>query len=147
MKKTAVIGAGLIGQAWAIVFARAGCDVSLWDDKSEALRVALRTISKQLSTLESHGLVSEPEAILSRIKPAVSLVDSLLNVDYIQENLPEILEVKSNIFRQIDAAAPPKRLLGVRRLAFRPPPLLSLCWAAIVASWLIPLTLLTLFRL
>lgn len=112
MKKTAVVGAGLIGQAWAIVFARAGCDVSLWDDKPAALRAALSTINKQLCTLERHGLVSEPEAILLRIKPAVSLVDSLLNVDYIQENLPEILEVKSNIFRQIDAVAPPEAIIG-----------------------------------
>ena len=35
--RTAIIGSGLIGQAWAIVFARAGCDVKLWDGNSEAL--------------------------------------------------------------------------------------------------------------
>ena len=112
MLNTSVIGVGLIGQAWAIVFARAGCNVCLWDDKPEALPMALSTITSQLKTLQSVNLVDEPEVILSRIKLATSLDDALSNTEYVQENLPETLQIKLNIFRQIDAVAPPEAIVA-----------------------------------
>src|SRR3546814_18130046 len=48
MKQVAVVGAGLIGRGWAIVFARAGCDVALYDTapgRSEERRVGTESVS------------------------------------------------------------------------------------------------------
>ena len=38
MAKVAVIGSGFVGRAWAISFARAGCEVALWDQDKDAPR-------------------------------------------------------------------------------------------------------------
>ena len=49
MSKIAVIGAGLIGRAWSIVFARAGFDVALWDKFPQAVDGALRLHRRALA--------------------------------------------------------------------------------------------------
>ena len=48
MTKVAVIGAGLIGRAWSIVFARAGFEVALWDKFPETIPPALAYIAERL---------------------------------------------------------------------------------------------------
>jgi 3-hydroxyacyl-CoA dehydrogenase len=53
----AIVGSGLIGQAWAIVFARAGLPVRLWDGDTQALANAKTIITQQLQALEAHKLV------------------------------------------------------------------------------------------
>ena len=45
MTQVAVIGAGLIGRAWSIVFARAGFEVALWDQFPQAVQPALDFIA------------------------------------------------------------------------------------------------------
>jgi len=50
-KKVAVIGAGFIGRSWSMVFARAGCDVSLYDVYPDALEQAMILIEQILRTL------------------------------------------------------------------------------------------------
>lgn len=55
-KSVAIIGAGLIGRGWAIVFARAGWSVNLYDLKSDALENARKEIASQLEMLVNHGL-------------------------------------------------------------------------------------------
>ena len=41
MSKVAIIGAGFVGRAWAISFARAGHDVTLWDEQADAPAASL----------------------------------------------------------------------------------------------------------
>ena len=51
MAKVAVIGSGFVGRAWAISFARAGCEVALWDQDKEAPGKALAYIERLLPDL------------------------------------------------------------------------------------------------
>src|SRR3546814_11911602 len=66
--KIAIIGAGLIGQAWAIVFARGGCQVRVWDGDSQALARAHELIARQVRELRKQELLSDAEGVLSRIQ-------------------------------------------------------------------------------
>lgn len=108
----AVIGTGLIGQAWAIVFARAGLRVKLWDGNAQALGNATTIISQQLNELQAQGLVADAKQALSNIETATSLEDALSGVDYVQENLPEILDIKREMYARMDAIAAPNTILA-----------------------------------
>ncbi|MEF7615328.1 3-hydroxyacyl-CoA dehydrogenase [Aquincola sp. MAHUQ-54] len=109
--KVAVIGTGLIGQAWAIVFARGGCDVALWDGDAAALDRAVALIAGQLDELQAQGLVDDAAALRARLQPCATLEAALAGVAYVQENLPEVLAIKRDIFARLDALAPPGAVL------------------------------------
>ena len=53
--KIAVVGSGLIGQAWAIVFARGGHEVKMWDGDPKAVTLAFTLIEEQVADLEAAG--------------------------------------------------------------------------------------------
>jgi L-gulonate 3-dehydrogenase len=106
MTNVAVIGAGLIGRAWSIVFARAGFQVALWDQFPLQVTQALRFIGDRLPELRAAGLLAdEPEAVLARIKPMQSLWESVRDAEYIQENGPERVDVKRPLFAELERAA------------------------------------------
>ncbi len=113
MAEVAVIGAGLIGRSWAIVFARAGFAVRLWDAVPAAVPAALRYIAERLPELAESGLLPEPpEAVLPRIRPAETLADAVAAAEHVQENGPERVADKQALFAELDAAAPPNAVLA-----------------------------------
>jgi L-gulonate 3-dehydrogenase len=112
-QKIAIIGAGLVGRAWAIVFARAGLSVSLYDSNTETLARSLATAESSLADLKEFGLIDEaPAAIRARMAPAASLRDALEGADYAQESTLETLEMKKAIYADMDAIAAPQTVLA-----------------------------------
>src|SRR5919112_172050 len=59
MPNVAIVGAGLIGRSWAIVFARAGWQVRVTDPEPRTLENASRLIREGLDDLARHGLVTD----------------------------------------------------------------------------------------
>ena len=113
MTKVAVVGAGLIGRAWSIVFARAGFDVALWDQFPLQTTQAMAFITDRLPELRSAGLLADPpEAVAARIRPMQSLWEAVREVDYIQENGPERVDVKQPLFMELERAARPEAILA-----------------------------------
>jgi len=112
MSTVAIIGCGLIGQGWAIVFARAGWQVRLHDPDADARAEAPRLVRQQLDALEQHGLLDDAAAVARRVEVADTLADALAGVDYVQENSPERLAVKQALFRELDRLAPPGAIIG-----------------------------------
>ena len=113
MTKVAVIGAGLIGRAWSIVFARAGFDVALWDKFPNAIPAALDFIADRLPELRQAGLLGEePEVVLRRIRPIETLREAVKDVEYVQENGPERVPEKKALFAELDHAAPAGAVLA-----------------------------------
>ncbi len=108
----AVVGSGLIGQAWAIVFARGGHDVRLWDGDPKAVEQALTLIAVQVADLKEAGLIDDPKVLLAHIRGAQTLEDVLEGAVYVQENLPERLEMKKEIFERMDKLAAPECILA-----------------------------------
>ena len=112
-ERIAVVGAGLIGRAWAIVFARAGCQVRLYDDDAQALQSCQQLLLENLNDLAQHGLIDEtPAEVLARISAAASLVDAVQGAVLVQENIRETLEAKRAIFAELDRWAGPETILA-----------------------------------
>jgi 3-hydroxyacyl-CoA dehydrogenase len=113
MEKIAIIGAGLIGRAWAIVFARAGHEVAIHDAQPASLAANLAALETSLDDLHSVGLLAEPPALVTaRIRIADSLEGALAGAAYVQENIGESVEAKREIFARMDAHAPPATILA-----------------------------------
>ncbi|WP_448192273.1 3-hydroxyacyl-CoA dehydrogenase [Azospirillum sp. sgz301742] len=108
-----IVGAGLIGRAWAIVFARAGCTVRITDASRAAATAALGIIGESLRDLHGAGLLDEaPDAVLARISIAGDLAGAVAGADYVQENLPEVLDLKRAVFAEMDRLAKPDAILA-----------------------------------
>lgn len=113
MTQVAVIGAGLIGRAWSIVFARAGFGVALWDPFPQAVQPALDFIAERLPELKENGLLKdEPTAVMARIRPVQTLADALGDAVYVQENGPERVAIKIPLFAEMDRLARPDAVLA-----------------------------------
>jgi len=110
-RQVAIVGAGLIGRAWAAIFARAGWNVRLSDPHIPTLEAAPRLIRDELHALARHGLADDPDAAAARISTAASLQEAVKDVEFVQENGPEKVEEKRSIFAQLDKLAPPQALL------------------------------------
>ena len=82
----AIIGAGLIGRSWAIVFARAGHRVTVWDSDLTAVQSGRAAIEEALGELHRFGLLDEaPDVVLQRIRPASTLNEAVTGAGYVQE--------------------------------------------------------------
>ncbi len=113
MTKIAVIGAGLIGRAWSIVFARAGFQVALWDKVPPAVDGALSFIADRLPELHQAGLLADaPDTVLARIRPVPTLAEAVHDASHVQENGPEKVADKQTLFAELDLAAPPGAVLA-----------------------------------
>lgn len=111
-RRIGIIGCGLIGRGWAIVFARAGYEVLLHDAQGGAVERALATIDDNLQDLADLGLIGSAAAVRGRMRPCARLEEALANVAYVQESVPEDRALKARVFAEIDALAPPDALLG-----------------------------------
>jgi len=113
MDKIGIVGAGLIGRAWAIVFARAGFAVALHDRSETIVAASLATIETSLADLAAAGLLADaPQAVRARMRIAPTLADALAGAIYVQESLPELTEVKREVFAAMDAVAAPATVLA-----------------------------------
>ena len=113
MEKVAIIGSGLIGRAWAMVFARAGHPVKLYDGAPGAADKALALIKEGLEELHEFGLIGESaDIVVKRVTTAATLADAVQDADYVQENTTEKLDVKREVYRQLDEAAPAHCILA-----------------------------------
>jgi len=113
MTKIAVIGAGLIGRAWCIVFARAGFEVNVWDQFPLQTTQAMAFIADRLPELRAAGLLPhEPETVLARIHPMASMWEAVRDADYIQENGPERSDIKRPLFEELERAARPDAIIA-----------------------------------
>lgn len=105
-RRIAIVGGGLIGRAWTIVFARAGCDVQLWDP-SEQVR------SQVLQELRTACTVSgDDPSLIARVHVCDELEAALEGVEWVQENGPEKLDLKQALFARMDAIAAADTILA-----------------------------------
>ena len=104
-KSAAMIGAGLIGRAWAMVFARAGWTVRLYDSHPAQLANAGDYIAASLAEQETAGLCDAAAAAEARIEYVSSLDQAVAGAVWVHEQLPEQLALKRDVFAQLDRIA------------------------------------------
>ncbi len=112
MATCGIIGAGLIGRAWAMVFARAGWQVAITDVNPASRDAAPALLADALADQVRHGLVDDAAATLARIRVAATLEEAVHGASFVQECGPETVDAKIALFAALDAAAPPAAILA-----------------------------------
>ena len=103
MKQVACIGAGNVGRSWAMVFARAGMSVNLYDADGQGLRErTLPLIASSLADQQAAGLIEDADATAARIRACDDLNEAIDGVQYVQESVFEDADLKRNLFAQLD---------------------------------------------
>src|SRR4051812_2935610 len=122
MTRIAVIGAGLVGRAWAIVFARAGYDTHLFDQDAGAADRALGYIDSVIGELAANDLLNgaTPETVRKRLVKAPDLPSALDGAVHVQENAPEDLATKRRLYAELDRLASPETVLASSTSALLP---------------------------
>lgn len=105
-KRIAIIGAGLMGTALALVFATGGHQVRITDPMPDVLATVRQRVADLLRTLGKM-----PDAI-DRIMPLATLHEAVSDVDIIIEAAPERLALKQQLFADIEAAARPDTIFA-----------------------------------
>jgi len=109
----AIVGAGSIGAAWAIVFSRAGHRVTLHDADADRAAMALTEIESRLVELDGFGLVeADVAAVLRLVTVAADLDEALDAAVYVQECVVESLAVKQELFAELDRRTGPDVVLA-----------------------------------
>src|SRR4030042_2580421 len=105
IKKVFVIGSGLMGSGIAQVCAQAGIQACLYEISQEALDKALKAITWSVGKFIEKGALKEDlKTITDRISTSSTLT-ACSEADLVIEAVFEKLDVKKEIFRQVDAAA------------------------------------------
>ncbi|MDH5788942.1 MAG: 3-hydroxyacyl-CoA dehydrogenase family protein, partial [Candidatus Bathyarchaeota archaeon] len=114
IKKVAVVGAGAMGHGIGQVAAMAGFEVTLRDVNDELLTGAMEKINWSLNKLVQKNRIAEEDAkkTVDRIKLVVPLEEAVKNVDYVIEAIPEKLNLKRQIFSEMDKFAPSHAILA-----------------------------------
>ncbi|MGW9686525.1 3-hydroxyacyl-CoA dehydrogenase family protein [Flagellimonas sp. 2504JD1-5] len=104
MKNIAVIGAGTMGNGIAHVFAQSGFKVNLVDISQASLDKGIATISKNLDRMVSKGVIEADvkSSTLGNITTFTGLKDGVQNTDLVVEAATENLEIKLQIFKDLD---------------------------------------------
>ncbi|MDT7862192.1 MAG: 3-hydroxyacyl-CoA dehydrogenase NAD-binding domain-containing protein [Saccharolobus sp.] len=112
IKKIGVVGAGTMGHGIAEVAAIAGFKVSIVDISWDFLNRAKERITDSLKKFYEKGSLSEkPETVLSRIEFSTSY-DIMRDADFVIEAVPELIELKKNVFKTLDEITPRYAILA-----------------------------------
>ena len=114
MQNIGVIGAGTMGNGIAHVFAQHGFKVNLIDISQVSLDRGIATITKNLDRMITKEKITQhiKSETLSRIATFTSITEGVQETDLVVEAATENLELKINIFKQLDAACSAETILA-----------------------------------
>ena len=110
IQRVAVVATGVIGAAWATYFLARGLDVAATDPAPGAEDALRRAVEAQWPAMEAMDLA--PGASPDRLRFAASLGEAVAEAQFVQENGPERLDLKRDLFRRLDEAAPADTVLA-----------------------------------
>uniref|UniRef100_A0A0G4G624 3-hydroxyacyl-CoA dehydrogenase NAD binding domain-containing protein n=1 Tax=Chromera velia CCMP2878 TaxID=1169474 RepID=A0A0G4G624_9ALVE len=129
--KIGIIGSGLIGQQWAMLFSSGGFEVVMYDKDKNALAAALPKIEKQFSDLSKNNRLRPSPLTAAQQLQRISVTDSLdacvSGCTYIQECVPESLELKEAVMKSLDSVISPSCVVGSSTSTFKPSLFTSKC--------------------
>ena len=116
--KAACIGGGVIGAGWVARLVLNGIDVAIFDPDPEADRKVsevMKGARRAYKRMVPSGLPKE-----GRITYAKTIADAVADADFIQESVPERLDLKHKVLAEIDAHAPSSALVGSSTSGIKP---------------------------
>lgn len=106
-RPVAIVGAGSIGVAWALTFARGGRTVRVQDPDAERREAVAAELAERLDALDRHGLLTEPVAtIAGRVRAVETLAEAVEAAEHVQECAPERVDLKRALFAELDWLVP-----------------------------------------
>jgi len=114
IKKSLIVGAGVMGSSIALTFAKAGIEVALVDLNEKSLDRAAKLIRSSLNTLADHGSIASDEipSILDRIDFSTDLKSSARGVDFAMEVVVEVEDVKKRVFSELADLIPEDAIIA-----------------------------------
>ncbi len=114
LKTITIIGSGTMGNGISHVFAQCGYTVHMMDINQAALNKAVATIGKNMDRQVSKGTLTEEQkqAALARISTYTDMAEAVSDADLVVEAATENIELKLNIFRQLDEHCPAHCILA-----------------------------------
>lgn len=114
IERAGVIGAGTMGHGIAQVCAAAGITVTLYDIDQQRVEAGLARIRSNLDEGLARGKVTEAarEATLERLRGTTDLAEAARDAELLVEAIPEQLDLKRALFRQLDALSAPDAILA-----------------------------------
>ena len=107
--KTAIIGAGVIGASWTALFLAHGLDVVVNDPRPDVEQFVRDYIRNNLATLEALGLATAN--LEAKLRFEADLESAVAGADLVQENGPERIEFKQDLWARISKVVGDKALL------------------------------------
>ena len=128
IKKIGVIGAGTMGHGIAESFAMFGYNVNLYDTNAVQLEKALNEIKAEQQLLVEEAFISAEKAAatLENISIHTDLQTAVKDRDYVIEAAPENMELKQNLFKQLDGFCPPHTILASNTSSLSLEPMMAL---------------------
>ena len=128
IKKIGVIGAGTMGHGIAESFAMFGYNVNLYDTNAIQLEKALNEIKAEQQLLVDEAFISAEKAAatLENISIHTDLQTAVKDRDYVIEAAPENMELKQNLFKQLDGFCPPHTILASNTSSLSLEPMMAL---------------------
>jgi carnitine 3-dehydrogenase len=102
IERIAVVSTGVIGASWVSKFLAAGLDVVAWDPDDDAEAKLRATVDNYWPVLQRIGLAAG--ASIDRLQFVPDLAEAVTDADFVQENGPEVEDLKTQLLAQIDAA-------------------------------------------
>ncbi|MFF2457726.1 3-hydroxyacyl-CoA dehydrogenase family protein [Peribacillus simplex] len=120
IKKITIIGSGVMGSGIAQSFAVSGYLVTINDIKEELLHHAQNRISENLSLLIEEGAMTDQEKqdALANITYSVDLEGAVRDADFIIEAIPEVIELKLNLYQQMEGIIKPDAIVASNTSTF-----------------------------
>jgi 3-hydroxyacyl-CoA dehydrogenase len=110
VQRVAIVGTGVIGASWATAFLARGLDVTASDPAPNAETALRQTVEAQWPAMEQIGL--SPAASPRRLHFVASPEAAVADAGFVQENGPERIDLKRDLFYRLDGAAPPNALIA-----------------------------------
>lgn len=117
-RKAAIIGGGVIGGGWAARFLLMGWDVSIFDPGPEAERQVSEVLDNARCALP--GLSDRAMPQEGELRFAGSVAEAVDGAEWIQESVPERLELKHKVFAEVQAACAEHAVLASSTSGFKP---------------------------
>ncbi len=110
----AIIGAGTMGHSIALSAAMAGFEVSIWGTNLQDIQRGKDGVAEKMGVLREYEVIRSDEqaAIEARIQFTTSLQECVRGASFIIEGIPEQLEMKQQMFRQLEALCPVDTILA-----------------------------------
>lgn len=114
IRKIGVLGAGTMGHGIAETFALYGYEVNLYDNNEVSLLKAKEQIKQELELMAEESFIDAAviPMTLDRITLCSDLRETVKDRDYVIEATPEMMELKQNLFKQLDEMCPEETILA-----------------------------------